>query len=164
MSERGRDATCPGKLADRPALAVGVDLVAVDEVQDALSRFGDRYLRRIFTEHEVACSTGAGRERARHLAARFAAKEATIKALGPCDWLPAWQSIEVRREESGRCTLLLSGHAAELATRARLSDFAVSLSHEGNFAAAVVFAVGRTGVTPAAECESDRGRGRGSGR
>jgi holo-[acyl-carrier protein] synthase len=66
-----------------------------------------------------------------------------MKALGPSDWLPAWRSIEVQREESGRCTLQLSGHAAELARQAGLSDFAVSLSHEGNFAAAVVFALGR---------------------
>ena len=67
-----------------------------------------------------------------------------MKALGPSDRLPAWRSIEVRREESGRCTLRLSGHAAELARRARLNDFAVSLSHEGNLAAAVVVALGRS--------------------
>jgi holo-[acyl-carrier protein] synthase len=123
-------------------LAVGVDLVAVDEVQSALANFGDDYLSRVFTDHEVACSSGEGAVRARHLAARFAAKEATMKALGPSDRLPPWRSIEVRREESGRCTLRLSGHAAELARRARLNDFAVSISHEGNLAAAVVVALG----------------------
>ena len=123
-------------------MAVGVDLVAVDEVQSALANFGDDYLSRVFTDHEVACSSGEGAVRARHLAARFAAKEATMKALGPSDRLPPWRSIEVRREESGRCTLRLSGHAAELARRARLNDFAVSLSHEGNLAAAVVVALG----------------------
>ncbi len=124
-------------------VAVGVDLVAVDEVESALSHFGDRYLNRLFTPHEIACSTGEGKVQARHLAARFAAKEATMKALGPSDWSPTWRSIEVRREESGRCTLRLYGHAAELARRAQLSDFAVSMSHERNLAAAVVFAVGR---------------------
>jgi holo-[acyl-carrier protein] synthase len=129
---------------DLPRLAVGVDLVAVDDVQAALANFGDRYLSRVFTDHEVACSSGEGAVRARHLAARFAAKEATMKALGPSDRLPPWRSIEVRREESGRCTLRLSGHAAELARRARLNDFAVSLSHEGNLAAAVVVALGRS--------------------
>jgi holo-[acyl-carrier protein] synthase len=123
-------------------LAVGVDLVRVEEVQEALAAFGDRYLDRIFTVHELACATGEGEVRAGHLAARFAAKEAAIKALGPSDHLPAWRSIEVHQEECGRCTLLLSGHAAELANRAHLREFAVSLSHEGGLAAAVVFAIG----------------------
>ena len=56
-------------------LAVGVDLVSVDEVQEALDRFGDRYLDRVFTAHEQSCATGEGEILARHLAARFAAKE-----------------------------------------------------------------------------------------
>jgi holo-[acyl-carrier protein] synthase len=155
----GHDGHGSDEATDRPAMAVGVDLVAVDEVQDALSRFGDRYLRRVFTDHEVACATGEGEVRARHLAARFAAKEATMKALGPSDFLPAWRSIEVRQEDGGRCTLRLSGHAAELAGRARLSDFAVSMSHEGNLAAAVVFAVGQRGVTSPAPGESEQRRG-----
>ncbi len=150
--------------AGRPAMAVGVDVVTVDEVEDALARFGDRYLRRIFTDHEVACATGGGRERARHLAARFAAKEATMKALGPGDWLPAWRSIEVRQEESGRCSLRLSGHAAALAARAHLSDFAVSMTHEGNLAAAVVFALGPTALRPPVPGGSGRTRERGPAR
>ncbi len=127
-----------------PRLSVGVDLVTVDEVQMALANFGDRYLYRVFTDHEVACCLGEGVVRARHLAARFAAKEATMKALGPSDRLPDWRSIEVRQDESGRCTLRLSGHAAELARSAQLNDFAVSLTHEGNLAAAVVLALCRS--------------------
>ena len=65
-----------------------------------------------------------------------------IKALGPSDRLPAWRSIEVRQEAGGRCTLRLSGHAAELARQSHLVEFAVSLTHEGPFAAAVVVALG----------------------
>lgn len=124
-------------------LAVGVDLVAVAEVQGAVSCFGERYLERVYTPHELACAPGEGGVRARHLAARFAAKEAAIKALGPSEHLPAWRSIEVRQETGGRCSLRLSGHAAELASRAGLSEFAVSLTHEGELAAAVVVALGR---------------------
>jgi holo-[acyl-carrier protein] synthase len=67
-----------------------------------------------------------------------------MKALGPSDRLPDWRSIEVRQDESGRCTLRLSGHAAELARSAQLNDFAVSLTHEGNLAAAVVLALCRS--------------------
>ncbi|MGO9581532.1 MAG: holo-ACP synthase [Acidimicrobiales bacterium] len=143
MSYAERSGAAHGQGATRPKLAVGVDLVRVDEVQAALARFGDRYLSRLFTPHEVACATGDGEVRARHLAARFAAKEAAMKALGPGDRLPAWRSIEVRQEPGGRCTLQLSDYAAELARRAGLSEFAVSLSHEGDLATAVVFALGQ---------------------
>lgn len=143
MSGLGDDPISPLPAEPWANVAVGIDLVAVDEVESAVSHFGDRYLSRVFTPHEIACSTGEGAVQARHLAARLAAKEATMKALGPTDWLPAWRSIEVRSHEGGRCSLQLHGHAAELARRARLSDFAVSLSHERNIAAAVVFAVGR---------------------
>jgi holo-[acyl-carrier protein] synthase len=137
------DATTQVQGATRPKLAVGIDLVQVEEVQEALAHFGDRYLSRVFTAHEVACASGAGVVQARQLAARFAAKEAAMKALGPEDRLPAWRSIEVHQEPGGRCTLRLSGHAAELARRACLNEFAVSLSHEGNLATAVVFALGQ---------------------
>src|ERR1019366_9508186 len=66
-------------------LAVGVDLVRVDEVQAAILAFGDRYLDRVFTAHERAYAKGEADVQARHLAARFAAKEATIKALAPSE-------------------------------------------------------------------------------
>jgi holo-[acyl-carrier protein] synthase len=125
-------------------VAVGIDLVGVDEVQSALADFGDQYLSRVFTDHEVACVTCGGDVSARHLATRFAAKEAAMKALGPSDRLPAWRSIEVHQAEGGRFTLRLSGHAAELARRAHVSDFTLSMSQEGSLAAAVVFALGRS--------------------
>ena len=125
---------------DHTRLAIGIDLVAIDEVQEALEQFGDRYLSRIFTDHEIACSPGEGEVRARHLAARHAAKEATVKALGPKDQLPPWHSIEVRQDENGGYRLRLTGYAAELARRASLSDFAVSFSYRKNLAAAVVLA------------------------
>ena len=56
---------------DNPRLAVGIDVVAIDDVQEALPRVGDRYLSRVFTDHEIACSSGAGKARARHLASAF---------------------------------------------------------------------------------------------
>jgi holo-[acyl-carrier protein] synthase len=74
------------------------------------------------------------------LAARFAAKEATIKVLRPEDSTPAWKSIEVRRHPSGWCELHLTGEAARLAAAADVTDLAVSLTHDGDLAAAVVLA------------------------
>ncbi|MGH9293023.1 MAG: holo-ACP synthase, partial [Acidimicrobiales bacterium] len=78
--------------------------------------------------------------RAGHLAARFAAKEATFKLLGAGDELPPWRSIEVVREDSGRTSLRLYGRAEELALAAGVSELAVSLTHEGPIAAAVIVA------------------------
>jgi len=137
-----------GGLPPKGAIAaVGVDIVGVDEVREALSRFGDRYLRRVFTDHEIASSTRQGEVKASELAARFAAKEAAIKALRPCDRAPAWRSIEVRRHDAGTCTLQLTGHAADLAGRARLCGLTLSLAQAGDQVVAVVFALEPSGLT-----------------
>jgi holo-[acyl-carrier protein] synthase len=126
---------------------VGVDLVDVGEVADAVERFGDRYVTRIYTEHEIACCRrpGGGGEPVRSyamesLAARFAAKEAVLKVLRPVDRQPAWRSIELHRMSGGWCEIRLSGSAAALAAEEGLDGFAVSLTHESGLAAAVVVA------------------------
>lgn len=125
---------------------MGVDIIEVDEVESALSHFGDRYLNRVFTAHELASADGKGEAKARVLAARFAAKEAVIKALaGSGDHLPSWKSIEVREHDDGECTLHLSGHAAVLARRAHLGEFAVSISMQDTLASAVVLALASDG-------------------
>lgn len=121
-------------------LSVGIDLVAVDDVRRAVDDFGDHYLNRVFTPHEISCSPGAAEQQARHLAARFAAKEATFKVLGANDEMPPWRCIEVVRTGSGAITLSLSGRAAQLARDAGLSHLSVALTHEGPMAAAVVIA------------------------
>ena len=122
-------------------IRVGLDLVAVASVEDSLrSAHGDRYLERIFTEREVADSRTAAGIDPERLAARFAAKEATLKVLPAADEGVPWRDIEVRREGSGRVHLELRGRAAELAAQATIVDLALSLTHEGGFAAAVVVA------------------------
>lgn len=118
--------------------SVGVDLVDVAEVARSVKRFGDRYLRRVFTEHELSCCTGAPDAAAASLAARFAAKEATLKVLGPHDARPDWRSIEVVRLANGSCKLKLRGAAARLAVERGLGPFALSMTHEAGLAAAVV--------------------------
>lgn len=124
------------------AVRVGIDLVSEETVRDALSEHGERYLRRIYTEAEVRqCQTPHGLIHAR-LAARFAAKEATIKVLRPADEPIPWQSIELVRHPSGWVDLQLSGRAAALAANQGLVDFAVSVAHEAGFATAVVIAHG----------------------
>jgi holo-[acyl-carrier protein] synthase len=132
------------------ALRVGTDVAAVSQVGESVARFGDRYLRRIYTEHEIASSVGSPAVAAAHLAARFAAKEATIKVLRPTGHQPDWRSMEVRRHPEGWCTLSLSGHAAALAEQAGITELAVSLTHDENVGAAVVIALCRD-ATPSAE-------------
>ena len=125
------------------AIRVGADVVAVHRVAESVACFGSRYLERVYTEHEISSCAGSPPVRAAGLAARFAAKEATIKVLRPAGHQPDWRSLEVRRHSAGWCTMALSGHAAALADQAGIADLAVSLTHEGDMAAAVVVALCR---------------------
>lgn len=123
------------------AIRVGADVAAVHEVTESVAHFGDRYLRRVYTEHEISTCVGSPSVVAAGLAARFAAKEATIKVLRPMGHQPDWRSIEVRRNPEGWCSMSLSGHAATLAEDAGIAEMEVSLTHDGNIAAAVVVAL-----------------------
>src|SRR5581483_9426363 len=146
---RRRPARCRGKSVVEsniprvnapPQLRVGVDLVDVADVSDSLRAHEGRYLRRIYTDGEIADCGGAGAPRAESLAARFAAKEAVLKVLGPAQDGVGWRSIEVVRDSSGSPSLALTGRAAELAREAGVAELAVSLTHEAGLAAAVVVA------------------------
>lgn len=138
-----------GTTAAEPGISVGVDVVLVEDVVRSLEHHGERFVARVFTAHEQASCTGPTPVRARHLAARFAAKEAVIKLLRPEGAPPDWRSIEVRRQASGSCTVELSGTAARLAAERGLGPIAVSLSHEGPVAVSVVLAT--ADGTPAVE-------------
>lgn len=122
-------------------IRVGLDLVAVGSVQEALRAVhGERYLERVYTQDEAAdCETAAGVDPER-LASRFAAKEATLKVLAAGDEGVPLTAIAVRREPSGRVHLELSGRAAELAAESGVASLSLSLTHEEGFAAAVVVA------------------------
>jgi len=130
----------------RSRVIVGVDLTRIGEVAASIERFGDRYLHRLFTEHELASCHGHPETVAAGLAARFAAKEATIKVLKPVAARPEWRSMEVRRAPNGACEMRLTDRAARLADELGITDLAVSLSHEGDLAAAVVVALVDTEV------------------
>ena len=119
-------------------LRVGIDLVSVRQIAESLAAFGDRFLRRIFTEDEIAYATSEPSQTAERLAARFAAKEATIKALDLGRVGLGWRDIEVRRTASGRCELALHGTVAAAAEAAGADRFALSMSHEGEHATAIV--------------------------
>ncbi len=121
-------------------VAVGVDLAEVSEVQRSIDLFGTQYLDRIFTPGEQAQSAESS-DPTPHLAARFAAKEATIKVLSVDDAIPPWTSMELKREPSGGSTLQLTGAAARLALEKGIDSLLVTLSHESDMAIAVVVAL-----------------------
>ena len=124
-------------------LRVGVDLVQTSRVAESIATFGDRFLRRVFTDEEVAYAYAAdGGLALARLAARFAAKEATVKALDLAETGVGWREIEVTRGPSGAPGIMLHGNArvaAEAGGRAA-PLLTVSLSHEGDYATAVVIA------------------------
>ncbi|MGO9247635.1 MAG: holo-ACP synthase [Solirubrobacteraceae bacterium] len=123
------------------SMRVGIDLVSVESVRDSVNMHGEHYLRRIYTERELQdCSTPTGVNPER-LAARFAAKEATLKVLRPDEQGIPWNAIEVRRHPSGWVDLELSGPAAALAAEAGVTELALSIAHEKGFATAIVTAI-----------------------
>jgi holo-[acyl-carrier protein] synthase len=116
-------------------IAVGIDLVGYEEIAETLRR-GDRYLRRIYTDEELD-SSGAN---PRLLAACFAAKEATMKALSRTDQPIPWRSIELRMRRGSQPSLELTGAAASLAQERGVTGLSVSVTHSSHSAAAIVLA------------------------
>ena len=113
-------------------IETGVDIVEIDRIADLAARYGERFARRVFSPQEWQDCAG----RADSLAARFAAKEATIKALGSSDM--ALHEISVVRHDGQRPTIELSGRARAYAESIGVHHIAVSLSHARTHAVAVV--------------------------
>lgn len=110
-------------------VGTGIDIAEVPRVAEAIDRFGERFLRRIFTDTERKyCDSKANR--VERYAARFAAKEAAMKALGT-GWNRGvrWRDIEVYRQPGSRPTIRFHGVAAQFATRLGANNIALSLSH-----------------------------------
>lgn len=119
-------------------VGTGIDIAEVPRIGKSIERFGDRFLHRVFTPFEIAyCDSKANR--VERYAARFAAKEAAMKALGT-GWNHGvrWRDCEVTRLPSGRPTLTFHGKAAEFAARLGVKNAALSLSHTAEQAIAQV--------------------------
>ena len=126
-------------------IQVGLDLVRISHLTASVDRFGGRFLDRVFTEGELRYCMAAPGPSASRLAARFAAKEATRKVLRVDDEGVGWRSIEVVRASNGACDLLLHREARELAERAGFVAFSLSMTHEAEYAGAVVVGERRRG-------------------
>lgn len=119
-------------------LGIGVDLVECARIQHSIDRFGDRFLHRVFTEGEIRYSNSM-KFPARHLAARFAAKEAVSKAFGTgIGKAMGWRDIDIRRKPSGEPYLVFTGPAEELARSRALKKALITLSHTEQHAMACV--------------------------
>ena len=119
-------------------VGTGIDIAEVPRIGDAIDQFGERFLLRIFTEEEREyCDSKANRTE--RYAARFAAKEASMKALGT-GWNHGvrWRDIEVRRQPGGRPTLEFHGKAGEFASNMGVTNIALSLTHTAEEAMAQV--------------------------
>jgi holo-[acyl-carrier protein] synthase len=119
-------------------VGLGVDITEVDRIAAAIERRGRAFLNRIFTVSEIAyCEKH--RDRAERFAGRFAAKEAAMKALGT-GWARGvrWVDIEVAREASGKPTLKLAGASRAIADGLGVKNIALTITHTGNMALALV--------------------------
>lgn len=123
-------------------VGVGIDAVSIGRIAGLIEKYGQRFLKKIFTEDEIAEGLGR-RDAAQYFAARFAAREAFFKALGT-----GWgrgislREVSVIREESGRPHLSLSRRAREAAESRGASISHLSLSHEAGTAQAIVILEG----------------------
>ena len=121
---------------------IGVDLAQISRLRRVVERWSDRFLRRVFTEAEIAYCRGR-RDPIPHLAARFAAKEATLKALGTGLSMGVnWRELEVRRERGQAPTMVLTGRSEAIARAKGASRVLLSLTHDGDYAMAQAMLVG----------------------
>ena len=126
-----------------PVIAHGLDLVEIARIEAMLDEHGGRFVQRCFTEGEQRYADAAERRRPERYAARFACKEAVLKALGT-GWRDgiSWCDIDIGREPSGRPTLRLTGRCAQIAAAQGITQWHVSLSHTDDLAIASVIASG----------------------
>ena len=128
-----------GKL---PKVKIGTDICQIDRVKSAYKRLGKRFLNSILTKNEIKYVTSKKRNLTDSLAGRFAAKEAASKVLGTGLNGVYFKEIEILREKSGAPKILLHKRAKEKAKKLGLVNFEVSISHERDFALAIVVGIG----------------------
>ena len=120
---------------------LGIDIVKVDRIRSALDRFGERFSRRVLTDHERRYV----RDRPETFAGRWAAKEAVSKVLGLGVRGIGWRDIEVERLPTGQPAVRLHGRAAQRAEQLAMGRIALSITHESDYAVAVAFGIRTAG-------------------
>jgi holo-[acyl-carrier protein] synthase len=115
-------------------LGIGIDIVKVDRIEKAVERWSDSFTKRVFTDRELAYCVKQKRP-ALHLAARFGAKEAVMKAFGTGhSGGVKWTDVEVLNDEKGKPVVTLSGALRDLAAGMGVSEAMISMSHDTAYA------------------------------
>jgi holo-[acyl-carrier protein] synthase len=117
---------------------IGVDIIEIDRIERAVTRWGDHFAKRVFTDEEL----GLCKNRPPELAARFAAKEAIMKLLGTGLRGLRWRDIETLSNPDGKPVVRLHGGAHRTAEELKLTEVEISLSHSRDYA--IASAVGST--------------------
>lgn len=117
-----------------PGIAIGVDIIEIDRIEEAALSWQGSFLKRVYTEAELESSGN----KPSSLAARFAAKEAVMKALGTGARGLGWKDIEVLSNSDGAPFVRLHGRAYDKAKEIGMSQFAISMSHSKHYAIAMV--------------------------
>lgn len=119
-------------------VGTGIDIVEVFRIKDAINKWGANFLTKVFTDREIKYSTSK-RFAPQHFAARFAAKEAVLKAFGVGRQFPLnWTHIEVFNDKEGKPIISFSGDALKLKKQKKVDEVVVSMSHSKNYAVANV--------------------------
>jgi holo-[acyl-carrier protein] synthase len=125
-------------------IGIGTDLIEISRIERSVERYGESFLRRVYTEEEVAYCLRKKKNSAESFAARFAAKEAGAKALGTgISRGVAWTEFAVTRAPGQRPLLTLHGRAAEIARGLGVTGISLSLTHSRDVAMAVVILEGQ---------------------
>jgi holo-[acyl-carrier protein] synthase len=127
----------------RPVLSrvrTGIDIVQISSIDASLRSFGQRFTRRLFTPGEIDDANAQPRLASKRYAERFAAKEAALKAFDLAHAGINWRDIEVVQDARGACHLCLHGKAAQLVEPLPAGAVSLSLSHDGDYAMAIVVA------------------------
>ena len=123
---------------DKPMNYIGIDIIEIARIEKAISRWGEGFLHRVYTDPELKLY----HDKPASLATRFAGKEAVIKALGPQIKGISWRQIEILSDPGGKPSVRLYGEAQNRANSLGLDKLAISLSHSKEYA--IAFAAGET--------------------
>lgn len=124
-------------------VGTGIDIVEVFRMRDAINKWGEFFLTKVFTEKEIKYSSSK-RFAPQHFAARFAAKEAAVKAFGVARRFPLnWTDIEVFNDKEGKPFISFSNDALKLKKQKKVDEVIVSMSHSKNYAVANVILFGK---------------------
>jgi len=123
-------------LPNKIIAGIGIDIVEIPRLKKAIERWQESFLKRIFTDNEIKYSK-ARKFSYQHLAARFAAKEAVLKAIGDASIQRIeWRNVEVLNDEFGKPTIHLSGEALKIKEQKDISEIIISMSHTHSYAVA----------------------------